>query len=260
MLPARPAERTRFSSPSSCSSDNRSGSRCGTTVSGVSKTGFCLCCCGREVGANGITANHEPVRSDAGADRCAPSVASGGLRDGNDGRTLARMHVRRRSWSGPLRRFVGGSVFELFEHVVMLVMALLITIVVAFATWHLVLQVLFLVSTGRLDPADPVVFRDLFAMFFTVVIALELRRSFLIVTVGEQSVVRVRSILLIGLLATVRRLIVLDLKEFHMGETFAIAGVILALGSVFWLVRDQDRRQTVTVAPARSEREHAALP
>lgn len=153
------------------------------------------------------------------------------------------MRERTDTRTGPLRRFLGRSAFELFEHVVLLVMALLIMLVVAFATWHLAVEVLLLVVAGRLNPADPAVFRDLFSMFFTVVIALELRRSFLIVTGTEQSVVRVRSILLVGLLASVRRLIVLDLKEFHVGETLAIAGAIMALGLVYSLVRDQDRRQ-----------------
>ena len=121
----------------------------------------------------------------------------------------------------------------------MLVLATLIMLVVAFATRHLVLAVARLLLDGRLDPGDPDVFRALFGMFFTVLIALEFRRSFLLVTGGEQSV---RSIVLIGLLATVRRLIVLDVRQFDIGETLATAAAILALGIVYWLVRDQDQR------------------
>ena len=140
------------------------------------------------------------------------------------------------------RIFRGRSIYELFEQAVLLVMATLLVLVVAFATFHLVARVGWLLLTGGLDPADPDVFRALFGMFFTVIIALELRRSFLLVTVNEQSVIRVRSIVLIGMLATVRRLIVLDLKDFDIGETLALAAAILALGIVYWLVRDQDRR------------------
>ena len=141
-----------------------------------------------------------------------------------------------------LRTFFGASVFEFCEHAVMLVMATLLMLVVLFATWHLVAAVTHLLLDGMLDPADPDVFRDVFGMFFTVLIALEFRRSFLIVTGSERSVVRVRSIILIGLLATVRRLIVLDIKQIDIGETLATAGAILALGIVYWLVRDQDLR------------------
>ena len=153
-----------------------------------------------------------------------------------------RPSARRARAGTALRAFCGDNLYELFEHAVMLVMATLIMLVVAFATWHLILQVLALLAAGRLDPGNPDVFRDLFGMFFTVLIALEFRRSFLLVTGTEKSVVRVRSIILIGMLATVRRLIVLDIKQFAIGETLATAGAILALGVVYWLVRDQDLR------------------
>ena len=124
----------------------------------------------------------------------------------------------------------------------MLVLTVLLALVVASSTWHLVRAVTVLLIDDRFDPANPDVFRDVFGMFFTVLIALEFKRSFLLVSATQQSIVRVRSILLIGLLATVRRLIVLDLREFDVGETLATAGAILALGLVYWLVRDQDAR------------------
>ncbi len=157
-----------------------------------------------------------------------------------------------------VKAFLGTSVYELFEHAVMVVMATLIMLVVAFATWHLVVQVVHLLLGGKLDPADPDVFRDLFGMFFTVLIALEFRRSFLLVTGSEKSVVRVRSIILVGMLATVRRLIVLDIKEFDIGETLATAGAILALGIVYWLVRDQDLRIRAASPSADHNPHHSA--
>ena len=49
---------------------------------------------------------------------------------------------------------------------------------------------------------------------------------------------------LIALLAVTRKFIILDLREGSVGELFALAAAILALGLVYWLVRDQDRRTT----------------
>jgi hypothetical protein len=40
----------------------------------------------------------------------------------------------------------------------------------------------------------------------------------------------------------VRKFIILDLSEPAVAELFALSASILALGSVYWLVRDQDRR------------------
>lgn len=143
-----------------------------------------------------------------------------------------------------LRRFIGNTLYETFEHIIMLILTLVIVLLIGFATWHLVLATFTLVARGELDPANPSVYPAVFGMFFTILIGLEFKRSFLIVTSSQASIVRIRSIILIGMLATLRKFIILDLKEINVGETIAVAGAILALGIVYWLVRDQERRVT----------------
>ena len=80
-------------------------------------------------------------------------------------------------------------------------------------------------------------------MIFTVIIALEFKRSLLVVAERRDSVVQVRAVVLIALLAVVRKLIILDCSRIRPMQVLALAGAILALGIVYWLVRDQDRRQ-----------------
>jgi uncharacterized membrane protein (DUF373 family) len=144
--------------------------------------------------------------------------------------------------SPALRRFIGNTLYETFEHVIMLVLTLVIVVLIGFATYHLVIVMISLIVTGELDPADPGVYPSVFGMIFTVLIGLEFKRSFLIVTASQTSIVRIRSIILIGMLATLRKFIVLDLKEINVLEMLAVAAAILALGIVYWLVRDQDNR------------------
>jgi hypothetical protein len=55
---------------------------------------------------------------------------------------------------------------------------------------------------------------------------------------------QVRAVLLIALLAVVRKLIILDLKATDALQLLALAAAILALGAAYWMVRDQDRRRT----------------
>jgi uncharacterized membrane protein (DUF373 family) len=50
-------------------------------------------------------------------------------------------------------------------------------------------------------------------------------------------------VILIALLAIVRKLLILDLSTTGAEQLFGLAAAILALGSVYWLVRDQDRRE-----------------
>ena len=138
--------------------------------------------------------------------------------------------------------FTGLSFYECFEHAVVLVLTVLIVIIVASATWHLAVAVLALVLTDQVSPANQQVLQAVFGMIFTVIIALEFKHSLLVVLARQESVVRVRSIVLIAMLAVARKFIILDLREAAPAELFALAAAILALGAVYWLVRDQDRR------------------
>jgi uncharacterized membrane protein (DUF373 family) len=51
-------------------------------------------------------------------------------------------------------------------------------------------------------------------------------------------------VILIALLAIVRKLLILDLAVTDAPQLFGLAAAILALGGVHWLVRDQDRRDS----------------
>jgi uncharacterized membrane protein (DUF373 family) len=146
-----------------------------------------------------------------------------------------------------LRRFIGDTLYETFEHVIMLVLTLIIVVLIGFATYHLVLATVSLIVAGELDPANPDIYPSVFGMVFTVLIGLEFKRSFLIVSASQTSIVRIRSIILIGMLATLRKFIVLDLKEINVLEMLSVAAAILALGIVYWLVRDQETRGKLPV-------------
>ena len=99
------------------------------------------------------------------------------------------------------------------------------------------------VVSANFDPTDYVVFQALFGMIFTVIIALEFKRSLLIIAERKQNIVQVRTVLLIAMLAVVRKLMIFDLASTDASQLFALAATILALGGVYWLVRDQDRRE-----------------
>jgi uncharacterized membrane protein (DUF373 family) len=136
------------------------------------------------------------------------------------------------------------SIYEKFEHAVILILTGLIAIIIMLAVWHLVLKVLAgIVASQAFDPTDNTVFQALFGMIFTVIIALEFKRSLLVVAERRSSIVQVRTVVLIALLAIVRKLLILDMSATDALHLFALASAILALGCVYWLVRDQDNRE-----------------
>jgi len=104
------------------------------------------------------------------------------------------------------------SFYEKFEHACILILTALIALIIALAIWNLVLKILISLLASTLDPTDYAVFQALFGMIFTVIIALEFKRSLLVLAERVDSVVQVRAVLLIALLAVVRKLILLDLK------------------------------------------------
>jgi len=135
------------------------------------------------------------------------------------------------------------TLYQKFEHACILILTALIAIVIVFAIWNLALKIMLSIFTSRFDPTDYAVFQAVFGMIFTVIIALEFKRSLLVLAERRNSVVQARAVVLIALLAVVRKLIIVDLKETEAMHLFALSAAILALGGVYWLVRDQDRRQ-----------------
>jgi uncharacterized membrane protein (DUF373 family) len=81
-----------------------------------------------------------------------------------------------------------------------------------------------------------------FGMILTVIIALEFKKSLLVVAEGRDTVVQIRSVVMIALLAICRKVIILDLTETDALHILALAAAILALGLIYWLIGVRDRK------------------
>jgi uncharacterized membrane protein (DUF373 family) len=131
-----------------------------------------------------------------------------------------------------------------FEHAVVLVLTILLSVIIVSAIWKLAIKVLYsLVLSDTFDLTDLAAFQSVFGMVFTVIIALEFKRTLVLVTERTESIVQVRAVILIALLAIVRKLIILDISPSDAPQLLALAVATLSLGGVYWLVRDQDRRE-----------------
>ena len=140
----------------------------------------------------------------------------------------------------------GLSTYERFEQVVSLVLTALIGILIVAAVINLTFRVLTLVLFGLLDAADHTLFQSIFGMIFTVLIALEFNHSIVSVLHPRESIVQVRTVILIALLALVRKFIILDASKTEPVTIIGLAAAVLALGAVHWLVREQDRKDAAT--------------
>jgi uncharacterized membrane protein (DUF373 family) len=148
---------------------------------------------------------------------------------------LEQMDIKTEQWKV-------ASSYERFEQIVVLILTGLIIVVIASAVWHLAIKILFGLVLTSFDPTDPTVFQTVFGMIFTVIIALEFKHSILIMMKRQESIVQVRTVVLIAMLAVIRKFIIIDLSSETANQMFALAAGIIALGAVYWLVRDQDRK------------------
>jgi uncharacterized membrane protein (DUF373 family) len=135
----------------------------------------------------------------------------------------------RRAWA-PL------TLYQKFEQVCTLILTVLIAVIVVFALWHLALKIFVSIFTTGFDPTDYQMFQVIFGMIFIVIIALEFKRSLTGLAERQTGLVQVRNVILVGLLAVVRKLIILEPAAMEATYLFALAAATLALGACYWLV------------------------
>lgn len=132
--------------------------------------------------------------------------------------------------------------YERFEHVIAFILSLVIALVIVLATLQLLTRVVPLLVIGAMDPLDHEVFQGLFGMIMTLLIALEFKHSIIRVAMRRGSIVQVKTVVLIALLALSRKFIVLDSNATQAGTIAALAFATLVLGAVYWLLRERDDR------------------
>ena len=134
------------------------------------------------------------------------------------------------------------SLYERFEQVVAVVLSLVIAVVIAIALVQLTLGVLPHVLSGTVSPLDHEVFQNLFGMVMTLLIALEFKHSIIRVALRRESIVQVKTVILISLIALSRKFVILDTKTTDAATIAALSGATLVLGVVYWLLRERDDR------------------
>ena len=135
------------------------------------------------------------------------------------------------------------GLYEKYEQAVSLGLTGLIAVIVLIAFVRLAIDVYGMLIVGMLDPLDHAVFKNIFGMIMTLLIAMEFKHSIIKVLERKNNVVQVKTVLLIALLALSRKFIILDIKSIGAATLAALALCVLALGIVFWLVRDQEEKQ-----------------
>lgn len=145
------------------------------------------------------------------------------------------------------------TLYERFEQAVAFALVGVIAFVVLVALWNLLGHILHLVGDAELDPQHHRVFQRVFSGIMTLLIAMEFKHSILRWAVREESIIQVKTVLVIAILALSRKFIILDTEVTSAQELFGLAAAIMALGGVYWLMRERDDRLPASDKKGRRE-------
>jgi uncharacterized membrane protein (DUF373 family) len=137
------------------------------------------------------------------------------------------------------RQWAVMTLYERFEQVVALVLDAVIAVIIVVALVQLIRVVVVLLISESLNPLQHETFQLVFGMIMTLLIALEFKHSIIKVALRRDSIIQVKTVILIALIALSRKFVILDV-ETSPGKIAALAFALLALGLVYWLMRERD--------------------
>lgn len=131
--------------------------------------------------------------------------------------------------------------YERFEQIVAHILSLVIAVVIVVSLVQLIQIVFSLLIIDAFNPLDHRIFQNVFGMVMTLLIAMEFKHSIVRVVLRHDSIIQVKTVLLIGLIALSRKIVILD-PDVSPAKVAALAGATLALGLTYWLLRERDDR------------------
>jgi uncharacterized membrane protein (DUF373 family) len=134
------------------------------------------------------------------------------------------------------------SFYARFEQVVTWILTLLIALIIAIALFRLLVTVFQLLVFGALNPLSHQEFEVIFGMIMTLLIAMEFNHSILQTMERLHRIIQVKTVVLISILALVRKFIILNIEATSATTIAALAFAAIALGGVYWLMRERDDR------------------
>lgn len=133
------------------------------------------------------------------------------------------------------------SFYERFEQVIAIALSGVIALIIVVSMIQLISIVFRLLLVDAFNPLDHRVFQSVFGMIMTLLIAMEFKHSIVRVALRRESIIQVKTVILIGLIALARKFVILA-PDVSPEKVAALAGATLALGATYWLLRERDDR------------------
>lgn len=157
-----------------------------------------------------------------------------------------RLRPFRRPDAGYLRRMekIIDIAYERFAAAISLLLLAGMAVVILVATISF-LRLTGEVMLGSIDGTSYTTLQRLFDALLGAIIALELAHSVHLMVTGQRGYGQVRIVLVIGILAVVRKLIVVELEQVSGFLLLGLAAAVIALGGIYALMLWLDRDGTI---------------
>lgn len=136
------------------------------------------------------------------------------------------------------------TAYDRFASLVSLLLLIGMGVVIVVATFAF-LRLTMEVTLGAVDGTPYATLQRLFDALLGAIIALELAHSVHLMVTGQRGYGQVRIVLVIGILAVVRKLIVIELEAVSGTLLLGLAAAIIALGGIYALLLWLDRDGTI---------------
>ncbi|MDZ4184984.1 MAG: phosphate-starvation-inducible PsiE family protein [Desulfuromonadales bacterium] len=134
-----------------------------------------------------------------------------------------------------LKRTLGNLFYHWPEKLVIVALSLMITITI-FVTLAQAALVLFQTLASEQSFLNHNAFINVFGAFMTVLIAMEFNHTVFSTIAGTSATVKVRSVLLVSLLALARKVVLIDLNDYDYTSIIALAVLIAGVTLAYWVV------------------------
>ena len=152
--------------------------------------------------------------------------------------------ILRDRWATLITELVELSWYQRFEHIVALAVTILVSLIILVAIFRLSVGIIHGLVFGFLNPLEHQVFQSVFGEIMTLLIAMEFNHTIHLVALRKQSIIQVKTVLLIAILALARKIIIMDMHQIDTNQMIGLAAIVFALGCVYWMMRERDDRLT----------------
>jgi uncharacterized membrane protein (DUF373 family) len=128
-----------------------------------------------------------------------------------------------------------------FERIALGSVMLLLAVITVFAIIFAAIRLFADLALGEAF-LDKAALQDTFGLILTIVILLEFNHSIYVALTQRLGAVQVRMVVLIAILVIARKLMLRDFETLDYQALLGFGGLLLALGGLYWLISDGDRR------------------